>query len=238
MQKLAQQAVSRDRIDAVDWTMETRHSVRRFLPKPVPLSMIEDILRVSSRAPSGTNVQPWRVHVLTGESLASTVKALLDRVNNPESGFDPDPIRPVYPTQWTEPYGSRRKKLGIDLYGLLGIARGETAKMHAQMARNFQFFDAPVGLIFTIDKVIGESNFIDGGMFMQNVMLAARVRGLDTCPQAAFVHYHRLLADRLGFVEGEMVFCGMSLGYADPDAPENYLWSDRVDLPEFVRFHD
>jgi nitroreductase len=238
LQNLTQQAAIPDWVEVVDWTMETRHSVRRFLPRPVPRWLIEEILRISSRAPSGTNVQPWCVHVLTGESLASTVEALLDRVNDPNGRFDPDPIRPVYPAEWTEPYGSRRKKLGIDLYGLLGIARGEREKMRAQMARNFRFFDAPVGLIFSIEKVIAESNFIDGGIFMQNVMLAARVRGLDTCPQAAFVHYHKLLADRLGFAEGEMVFCGMSLGYADPDAPENSLRSQRVDLPEFVTFHE
>lgn len=169
--------------------------------------------------------------------MESVIEMLMERVHQTETKSDPDPIHQIYPPEWREPYGGRRKKLGIDLYGLLGISRGETDKMHAQIARNYRFFDAPVGLIFTIERVMAEAQLLDCGMFMQNIMLAARARGLDTCPQAAFLHFHKLIGDKLGFPEDELLVCGMSLGYADANAPENSLTSERADLADFVKFH-
>jgi nitroreductase len=133
------------------------------------------------------------------------------------------------------PYIDRRRKVGWDLYGLLGIAKADKARMHAQHARNFAFFDAPVGLIFTIDRVMRQGSWLDYGMFLQNVMIAARARGLDTCPQAAFTHFHRIIADHLAIPDERMLVCGMSLGYADPQAPENSLVTEREPASAFAR---
>ena len=141
-----------------------------------------------------------------------------------------------YPLQWTSPYLERRRKVGWDLYGLLGIGRGDKARMHAQHARNFEFFGAPVGLIFSIDRALERGSWLDYGMFLQNVMVAARARGLDTCPQAAFAPYHRIIAEALELPANEMVVCGMSLGYADRSAPENLLRTEREPVAQFARF--
>lgn len=222
--------------ESVDWTMTSRRSVRRFLPRLVPQALLEDLLRVASRAPSGVNAQPWKVHVLLGEALEGFGAVLSARYADAASGPDPDPVIPIYPEAWVEPYKDRRKKLGLDLYALLGIARGENDRMHAQTGRNFRFFDAPVGLIFTTERAMARCALLDCGMFMQNVMLAARARGLDTCPQAAFLHYHRTIADHLGLPDNEVVISGMSLGYADEDAVENALRTDRAALSDFACF--
>ena len=127
--------------------------------------------------------------------------------------------------------------MGWDLYGLLGLAKTDKLGMHRQHGRNYTFFDAPVGLVFTIDRVMQQGSWLDYGMFLQNIMVAARGRGLDTCPQAAFTQYHRLIAEHLGLGEGEMVVCGMALGYADPAAVENTLVTERAPVSEFARFH-
>jgi nitroreductase len=127
--------------------------------------------------------------------------------------------------------------VGWDLYGLLGIGKADKARMHAQHGRNFAFFDAPVGLIFTIDRIMRQGSFVDYGMFLENVMVAARARGLDTCPQAAFMQYHRIIAEQLSIPASEMVVCGMSLGYADPSRPENALLTEREPVAAFTTFH-
>jgi nitroreductase len=136
------------------------------------------------------------------------------------------------------PYIDRRRKVGWDLYALLGLTRENKAGMAAQHGRNYTFFGAPVGLIFTIDRIMEQGSWLDYGMFLQNIMVAARGRGLDTCPQAAFTQFHRIIAEQLGLPENEMVVCGMALGYADPQKVENSLITEREPVASFVRFVD
>ena len=221
---------------AVDAAITSRRAVRAFLPTPVARQTVEDILRVASRAPSGTNVQPWKVTVLTGNAkraLSARIRAVHD---------DPAALRQhteeyaYYPTHWKSPYIERRRKLGWDLYGLLGIGKQDKARMHAQHGRNYDFFDAPVGLIFSIDREMEQGGWLDYGTFLQNVMVAARGRGLDTCPQQAFTQFHRIVAEHIGMPESDMVVCGMALGWADPDAIENRLVTEREPVASFTRF--
>ena len=218
----------------VDDAITARRSVRRFLPTPVPASTVEAILDVAARAPSGTNMQPWRGYVLTGaakEAVINAVQAVFD------SG-EPGHMQEVqyYPDSFFEPYLSRRRAVGWGLYGKLGIGKGDAAKMKAQHRRNFQFFDAPIGMIFTIDRRLATGSWLDYGMFLQNILTAARGRDLDTCAQAAWSHYHRAIRPVLGLAEEETIVCGMALGYADPDAPENTLVTTRSTAREFIQF--
>jgi nitroreductase len=222
---------------AVDAAITSRRSIRAFLPTPVPRETIEQILAVASRAPSGTNTQPWRVHVLTGEArrrLSARIRVAYDK---PEERMQHSEEYAYYPTEWRAPYIDRRRKVGWDLYGLLGIGKADKTRMHAQHGRNYEFFDAPVGLIFTIERVMQQGSWLDYGMFLQNVMVAARARGLDTCPQAAFTQFHRVISAELGLLPQEMVVCGMALGHADPDAVENSLVTEREPVAGFARFH-
>lgn len=222
---------------AVDAAITSRRSIRAFLPTPVPREQIEQILAVAARAPSGTNVQPWRVHVLAGEArvrLSARIRAAYD---DPEERAQHTEEYAYYPTEWRSPYIDRRRKVGWDLYGLLGIGKADKQRMHEQHGRNYEFFDAPVGLIFTIDRIMRQGSWLDYGMFLQNVMVAARARGLDTCPQAAFTQFHRVIAAELGLLPDEMVVCGMALGHADPDAAENQLVTEREPVAGFARFH-
>lgn len=219
----------------VERALRTRRSVRGFLPRDVPLALIEAILALAARAPSGTNIQPWRVHVMTGGAR----QALVERILRAEE-LEPAEHAPeydYYPTVWREPYLGRRRKVGYDLYGLLGIAKGDKDGMARQHARNYAFFGAPVGLIFTIERDMQVGSWLDYGTFLQSIMIAARGAGLDTCPQQAFAKYHRVIADVLALPPGEMVVCGMALGYADPDAPANRLRTERVPVREFATFH-
>ena len=227
-----------DLADAVDAVIRARHSVRRFLPAPVPREDIEAILALASRAPSGTNTQPWRVHVLTGQAKAELSRRILAAYDDDSERLRHREEYHYYPTHWVSPYLERRRKVGWDLYGLLGIVKGDKARMHAQHARNYRFFDAPVGLIFTIERVMERGSWLDYGMFLQTLMLAARARGLDTCPQAAFTQFHRIIAEQLALPPTEMVVCGMSLGHAQPDAPENGLHTEREPVSGFARFHE
>jgi len=219
-------------IDPVLAAITSRRSVRRFLPAEVPRSVIAEILDAAARAPSGTNMQPWRGYVLVGaerDALCAAVQAVFD---TEEPGHRHEVQ--YYPDEFFEPYLSRRRKVGWDLYGRLGIARGEAAKMRAQHRRNFQFFDAPVGLVFTIHRSLATGSWLDYGMFLENVMIAARAQGLDTCAQAAWTHYHKVMRPVLGFADEEVVVCGMALGLADPDAPENRLETERVASDQFM----
>ncbi|HWK43782.1 MAG TPA: nitroreductase [Stellaceae bacterium] len=221
---------------AVDQAIESRRSLRAFLPTPVPRETVERILDVAARAPSGTNMQPWRVHVLGGATRA----ALSAEIEAAHLSGEPGPEQeyPYYPERFFEPYLGRRRKVGWDLYNLLGITRDQTEKMRHQHARNFAFFDAPVGMIFTIDRRLAIGSWLDYGMFLQNIMIAARARGLDTCPQAAFAGYHAIIRRHLALDAGDMVICGMSLGHADPDAIENSLVTERVPAGAFATFWD
>ena len=220
----------------VDAAITSRRSVRAFLPEPVPRRVIEEILRVASRAPSGTNTQPWKVYVLTGASKATLTQKIMAAYDDPAVAATHEEEYAYYPREWVSPYIDRRRKIGWDLYGLLGIARGDKAGMHAQHGRNYRFFDAPVGLMFTIDRVMEQGSWLDYGMFLQSIMIAARARGLDTCPQAAFTQFHRLILEHLGAPASEMLVCGMSLGHADPDAVENRLATERAAVESFTTF--
>jgi nitroreductase len=221
---------------AVDAAIVTRRAIRAFLPTPVAREDIETILAVASRAPSGTNIQPWKVHVLTGGAKERLSQAILAAYNDPATGGAHEQEYDYYPRQWTSPYIERRRKVGWDLYGLLGLKREDKAGITAQHGRNFQFFDAPVGLIFTIDRTLAQGSWLDYGMFLQNIMIAARARCLDTCPQAAFTQYHRIIAAQLDLPPGDMVVCGMALGYADPSRRENTLVTAREPVASFTRF--
>ncbi|MCK6405636.1 MAG: nitroreductase [Rhodocyclaceae bacterium] len=217
----------------VDHAITSRRSVRRFLSKPVPKKTVEELLAIASRAPSGTNVQPWKVYALAGKAKDELSAAILAKHNS--TGMDGREFD-YYPTEWADPWLSRRRKIGFDLYGLLGIGKEDKARMKEQTGRNYQFFDAPVGFIFTMDRQLGRGMFIDYGMFMANLMTAARARGLDTCAQAAFADYHETIREVLGIPENELVVCGMSLGYADNAAPENKLATEREQVAGFTDF--
>ena len=227
-----------EQIAVVDAAITTRRSLRAFLPTPVARPVIEEILAVSSRAPSGTNTQPWRVYVLTGQAKTDLSEKILLAYNDPALRTSHTEEYDYYPTEWRSPYIDRRRKVGWDLYGLLGIAKADKARMHAQHGRNYAFFDAPVGLIFTIDRIMRQGSWLDYGMFLQNIMVSARGRGLDTCPQAAFMQFHRIITEHIGAAAHEQLVCGMSIGYAAPDAIENSLVTQRAPVSEFARFMD
>lgn len=209
----------------VDEVICSRNSIRAFLPTPVDKEEIQRILEIAARAPSGGNTQPWKVYVLIGETKHRLSDALLLAHNNPDNNYTEE--YHYYPVQWVSPYLERRRKVGWDLYALLKLRRENKAGMHAQFGRNYIFFDAPVGLIFTIDRVMEKGSWLDYGMFLQNIMLAAKARGLDTCPQAAFTQYHQIIRQFLNLPDEQMVVCGMSLGYADLSKIENSLVTER-----------
>ena len=228
--------ISNPQQEAVDAAITSRRSIRAFLDKPVAREDLERILEVAARAPSGTNTQPWKVYVLTGQARQDLSDAILAVHTDPEQARQHTEEYAYYPREWVSPFIDRRRKVGWDLYSLLGLTRDNKAGMAAQHARNFAFFDAPVGLIFTIDRIMEQGSWLDYGMFLQNIMVAARGRGLDTCPQAAFTQYHRIIAVQLGLPANETVVCGMALGWADPGKIENSLITEREPLAGFVRF--
>ena len=221
---------------AVDAAITSRRSLRAFLPTPVPRETVERILAVASRAPSGTNTQPWKVYVLTGEAKAALSRKVLAVYDDPVERAKHTEEYAYYPTEWRSPFIDRRRKVGWDLYGLLQIGKTDKARMHAQHGRNYAFFDAPVGLIFTIDRVMQQGSWLDYGMFLQSIMVAARGRGLDTCPQAAFMQFHRIILEHVGAPANEQLVCGMSLGHADPSAVENSLVTEREPVASFATF--
>jgi nitroreductase len=221
---------------AVDAAITSRRSIRAYLPQAVARDDIAQILRVAGRAPSGTNTQPWKVYVLEGERKRELSAAILAIHNDPEQAKLHTEEYAYYPREWVSPFIERRRKVGWDLYALLGLTRDNKAGMAAQHGRNYDFFGAPVGLIFTIDRVMQQGSWLDYGMFLQSVMVAARARGLDTCPQAAFTQYHRVISSMLDLPDNETVVCGMSLGYADTTKIENSLITERMAVEEFVKF--
>ena len=224
--------------DAVDWAIVTRRSIRPFLPKPVPKKEVDAILGVARAAASGVNTQPWRVHGVTGTGKERPSEAIAAIDDDPELSATPEEPYDYYPTQWVPPFIDRRRKVGWDLYGLLGIAKGDKDRMHAQHGRNYRFFDAPVGLFFTMNRIMQTGSFLDYGMFLQSVMVAARGRGLDTCPQVAFTKFHQVIASQLGIADDEVLVCGMSLGYADTSRIENSLVTEREPVDRFTTHHD
>ena len=229
-------AKAEDVATIVDSIIRGRRSVRGFLPTPIPKETILEILDVAARAPSGTNTQPWQVTIVTGEKKESLSRELISTALDSTRNAGHQQEYSYYPEKWISPYIDRRRKVGYDLYGLLGIAKGEKELMELQFTRNYAFFDAPVGLFFTIDRILGQGSWLDYGMFLQNVMLAARARGLDTCPQAAFCKYHRIIARHLEIPESQMLVCGMALGIKDQSRVENTLSTERESALNFARF--
>jgi nitroreductase len=221
--------LNRDVIEAVTG----RRSVRSFLPTPVADDIVEAILGAACRAPSGTNIQPWLVHVATGQardrlSLAAREVAAAD-MKSPEYAYLPKDMK--------EPYLSRRRKVAYDLYAKYGIARDDLAARKAAMLRNFDFFGAPVGLFITMERDHALGAWLDCGMFMQNIMTAARAYGLETCPQQSWCDFGAVVHRELRIPSAHIVLSGMALGYADHDAPENSLVSDRAGVGEFTTWH-
>lgn len=213
--------------------MATRRSMRGFLPDPVPRETIEAILAAAARAPSGSNIQPWFVRVTTGaekDALTAAVHAARDAGGKVEREYH------YYPRIWREPYHARRRATGWGLYGLLGIGKADREAMHRQHGRNYDFFGAPVGLFFSMDRDMEQGSWLDCGMFLQNVMLAARGFGLHSCPQAAWCDFHPIVRAQLGIPDDRILVCGMALGHADPDEPANRLVTDRIPLADFVVF--
>jgi nitroreductase len=229
-------------VAAVDHAITSRMSARAFTQQEVSRELITEILQVASRAPSGTNTQPWKVYVLQGasrDSLVEKVCAAHEAIRaNPEVAKQYTEQYDYYPAQWVSPYIDRRRENGWSLYGLLGIGKADKDRMHEQQQRNFKFFDAPVGLMFTVDPIMGRGSLLDYGMFIQNIMLAARARGLHTCPQAAWNGFHSIILPHVGAGEGEMMVCGMSLGYADESDKVNTLLTPRVPVNEFTHWVD
>jgi len=224
----------------VDDAIRTRMSVRAFTTQSVEPALIREILELAARAPSGTNTQPWHVYVLQGASrdaLVQKVCAAHDALRaDPSLAAEYREAYDYYPEQWVSPYIDRRRENGWGLYGLLGIGKGDKDKMHVQHQRNFRFFDAPVGLMFTVDRVMGRGSLLDYGMFLQNLMLAARARGLHTCPQAAWNGFAKIILPHIGAGPDEMLVCGMALGYADPTAIVNTFHTPRVPLEDYTRW--
>ena len=219
----------------VENAIRGRQSVRAFLKKPVPRDILARILETSGRAPSGSNIQPWRVWVVDGASrdaLCNEILAAYDTSGEGKREFN------YYPVNWREPYLARRRACGWGLYSTMGITREDKAGMHAQRRQNFDFFGAPTGLVFTIDRDLETGSWLDCGMFIQTIMVAARQFGLETCPQAAFANFHEIISRRLQIPEEQMVICGMALGYPDVSAKVNSFRTDREPLENYVHFID
>jgi nitroreductase len=219
---------------AVDFAITSRRSIRGFLGTPVPLDTVRHLLEVASRAPSGSNIQPWKVHVVTGPALQRLKDALLAAH---VSGAPEAREYEYYPVNWRSPYLERRRKVGWQLYELAGVGRGDREGASRQRGKNYVFFGAPVGLLFTIDRDMEMGSWLDFGMFLQNIMVAARGHGLDTCPQAAIANYPDIVRRHLNIPDAEMVVCGMALGHADPSEPANTLVSEREAVEAFTTFH-
>tara|TARA_R110002124_G_scaffold5572_3_gene35549 strand:- start:165 stop:833 length:669 start_codon:yes stop_codon:yes gene_type:complete len=217
-----------------DELLSARKSVRVFKPDPVPLELVTELLTLASRAPSGTNIQPWKVHVVAGEVRARLeAEVLAHRETNPEDAAAEFPRM----SKRKEPYTTRMRTLGKEMYSLLEIPKGDQAANWAQWGRNYKFFDAPVGLIFTIDKDLDAMSFLDIGMFMQTFMLAAKTRGLDTCAQGAWNNFWSVTRRVLDVSDEEYIIVGMSLGYADDTAAVNTLVAEREPVASFATFH-
>ena len=220
---------------SVDEALRTRRSVRAFLPRPVERTAVEELLALASRSPSGSNIQPWKVHVFSGalrQRITTTILEAIDR--GPREQYQRE--WNYYPVNWREPYIGRRRKIGWDLYGLLGIAKGDFERTEQQRRQNYEFFGAPVGMIFTLDEDLEIGSWLDLGIFIGSLTIAARGRGLDTCAQAAFADFHTLIRPLLGIPDNQIIICGMALGYADPDALVNRLATERAPVAQFANF--
>lgn len=220
---------------AVVQAITSRRAVRAFLPEPIAHSRIEALLALAARAPSGSNIQPWQVDVLSGAARERLSAAVLAAAA--AGGAQHTEPWPYYPRTWTEPYLSRRRALGSALYRALGIDHADRARRQAQAWRNYRFFDAPVALVFSIDAELEQGSWLDYGAFVQTLMIAARADALDTCAQVALNPYHRVVAACLDWPAGRRMIGSLALGRADPQAPENRLDTPREPVAAFTRFH-
>jgi nitroreductase len=219
-----------------DEALKTRRSIRAFLETPVDRATVEELLALASRSPSGSNIQPWKVRVIAGEEKEKLSKAVLVAIE--KDGREKHRREwNYYPVNWREPFLGRRRKIGWDLYGLLGISKGDFEATERQRLRNYEFFGAPVGMIFTLDEDLELGSWLDLGIFIGSLTIAARGRGLDTCPQAAFADFHAVIREQLGIPANEVIICGLALGYADPDAVENQLVTERAPASDFATFN-
>lgn len=221
---------------AVDRAITSRRAVRAFLPTPVDPALLRHLLAVAAQAPSGTNMQPWRVRVIGPQARARLEPALLAALDSPDLPAAEE--YRYYPESFREPYQSRRRKVGWDLYGLLGVQKGDLAGMKRQTAANLRFFDAPVALMVTIDRDLEIGSWLDLGMFVQSILIAAQGHGLNSCPQAIFARYHPVVRRELAIPDGEIIVCGIAIGHADPDAPANRLVPEREPVEAFTTWLD
>jgi len=224
-----------DAASAIDEAIASRKSVRAFLPTTVDRAMVEKLLQLASRSASGSNIQPWRVRVFAGEVKERLTGAILAAIAR--DGFEPYQREwNYYPVNWREPFLSRRRKIGWDMYGLLGLAKGDFEGTHRTRMRNYEYFGAPVGMIFTLDEDLEIGSWLDLGIYLGTLMIAARGLGLHTCPQAAFADFHKIIRPILNIGEKEVIVCGMALGHIDPDAPVNKLVTERAPLCDYASF--
>ena len=210
-----------------------RRSIRRFRPDPVPDDTIRAIIQAAARSASGVNAQPWLVHVVTGTTRDRLARAAIAAATTGEGALE----YPYLPDVWSEPYLSRRRKVGFDLYTLYGIERHDMAARQRAMMRNFDFFGAPVGLFVTMDRAMSQGSWLDCGMFMQNVMIVARAFGLETCPQQAWCDIGDVVHRELAIPDDHILLSGMAIGHADMTAPENGLVTEREPVEGFTTWH-
>ena len=214
--------------------LKRRISTREFLPRPLPAALVREILDVARWAPSGGNMQPWKVIAVSGTERDAVIE-LAKRIHAAD-GADESTERPVYPANLWDPYRARRFKVGEDMYALLGIPRSDRSARLARFARNYEMFGAPVELFFVIDERMGYGQWAHLGMFMQSIALAALERGVSSCMQEAWAALRLTLKAHFALEEREMIYCGMALGYADETAAVNSLRSDRAPVEEFASF--
>jgi len=216
----------------VSEAIASRKTIRAFKSDPVPRGTVMEILELAARAPSGGNLQPWKVHALFGAARDELVRLTAEARKANPMGEPPEYL--IYPPELTEPYKSRRFRIGEAMYATMGIPREDKRARLEFFAGNWEFFGAPVGLIVTIDRIMQQGQWADLGMFLQNVMLLAREHGLHTCPQEAWAVWHRVIRDYLEVPQNEMIFCGMGIGYADESHPVNGCASERAPLEEWM----
>jgi len=215
--------------------IKQRQSTRAFLDKPVKRETVNAILDTARWAPSGVNMQPWRVAVVSGQSKQRLAEAIIAAR---ESETPENPDYRYYPQEWFEPYKGRRKETGLALYGALGIGREDKEQRIAAWYNNYRFFGAPVGLLVFLDRRLAKGSWIDIGIFIQNIMLAAEAEGLATCPQASLAEYPDIVRDTLGIDNDWALACGIALGYPDKSAAVNGYRTPREPVEAFTSWHE
>lgn len=221
---------------AVEHAITSRRAIRAFLPDPIDPALVRRLIEVAAQAPSGTNMQPWKLRVIGPQARARLEAALIAALDSPDLPAEEE--YRYYPERFREPYLSRRRKVGWDLYGLLGVTKGDTEGMKRQSAANLRFFGAPVALMLTVDRDLEIGSWLDLGMFVQSLLIAAQGNGLQSCPQAIFARFHPVVRRELSIPESEVVVCGIAIGHADPDAPQNALVPEREPVEGFTTWLD